>query len=736
MRDGRLVQVPTRDLVGGDLVRVEAGERVPADGTLVDGEGVLADEAILTGESLPVEKGEAAELQSGTLIVRGKGLLRVTRTGPRSALGTIAAMLGEIRPEQTPLERRLGSLGKQIAIAVSILSVVLVVAGVAVEGVGRFPEAIMFAVALAVAAIPEGMPAVVTLTLALGVQRMARRHALVRKLSAVEALGSVTVIATDKTGTLTEEHMSVHALATDDAQEALLAMVLANDADTDASAGDPLDVGLVRHARGAGLDVGAARLAHPRLRGRPFDSAWKFMRATVQATEGSRSYLKGAPEALLPRVAATPEQRGAWLERAERAAERGYKVLALARGEGESEERLDFLGLAMLWDPPRAEVPDAIAKAQRAGVRVLMITGDHPATARGVAGEIGIPTTRVVTGDEIDRLPAEELRTLAREAHVFARVTPAHKLRLVEALKADGQIVAMTGDGVNDAPALKRADVGIAMGKRGSDVAREVADLVLLDDDFATIVGAIEEGRGIYENIQAFIRFTFSTNVALMVLVVTGAVVAQLEGLRDASGFLVLPLTALQLLWINFLGDGPPALALGLDRTPGQMNRPPRPPRSALLDPSSMRFIVATGAFKGILGIALLTLLPVVGYGLVVTQTAIFLYESVGKLVSAYPSRRDVAGRRANVSLHVSIVLGVALQVLTILVPGLRRFLGLEPLGLGLALILVAAVTATWAFAALASRLVGHGRRTPRARDDTAPSDLVRPSGLSHAPSQ
>jgi Ca2+-transporting ATPase len=456
---------------------------------------------------------------------------------------------------------------------------------------------------------------------------------------------------------------------------------------------------------------------------RPFDSAWKYMRVTCNGPAGRASYLKGAPEVLLGRCRMTDEDRARWSARGELEAGRGYKVLALARSAtaGEPEDHLDFLGLVMLWDPPRKEIAESIQTAQRAGVRVLMITGDHPGTARAVAGVIGIASGTVVTGDEIDAYSLEQLRDAARRASVFARVSPAHKLKLVEALQADGQIVAMTGDGVNDAPALKRADVGIAMGQRGSDVSREVADLVLLDDNFATIVGAIEEGRGIYENIQTFIRFTFSTNVALMVLVVTGAIVAQVKGFRDPTGMLLLPLTALQLLWINFLGDGPPALALALDRTPGQMDRPPRPPSSGLLDGASSRFIVATGLFKGGLGIALLTLLPTFGFGLIVTQTVVFLYESVGKLVSVYPSRLVVTARPKNWVLHVSIVAGIALQTAAVAVPGLRRFLGLAALDAKSLLILVLAVVATWGVAALARRMASgprHARPSggPKAR--------------------
>ncbi|MBL8719252.1 MAG: HAD-IC family P-type ATPase [Myxococcales bacterium] len=703
MRDGKLLQIPSVSLVPGDVVRSEAGDRIPADGTFLSGEGVMTDEAVLTGESVPVEKAVEAPLHSGTLVVRGKGELRVSETGPRSAMGKIATMLGEIEPEPTPLERRLGRLGKQLAFWVSGLAVLLVVAGTLTEGIGRLDEVVMFAVALAIAAIPEGMPAVVTLTLALGVQRMARRNALVRRLSAVEALGSVTVIATDKTGTLTEESMVVRELASDDPEGALRAMVLANDADTEAAAGDPLELGLLSYARAQGKDPAAERSAHARVESRPFDSAWKYMRVTVEGTGGRTSYLKGAPEVLLDLCEMSAEARAQWAERSESAAGRGYKVLALARSstEAEPEERLQFLGLVMLWDPPRAEIAEAIQTAQRAGVRVLMITGDHPGTARAVAEVIGIPSPTVLSGADIDTYSVEQLRQAARTANVFARVSPAHKLKLVEALQADGEIVAMTGDGVNDAPALKRADVGIAMGKRGSDVTREVADLVLLDDNFATIVGAIEEGRGIYENIQTFIRFTFSTNVALMVLVVTGAVVAHVKGYRDTTGMLLLPLTALQLLWINFLGDGPPALALALDRTPGQMDLPPRPPSSGLLDRASGRFILVTGAFKGALGIALLLMLPAFGFGLIVTQTVVFLYESVGKLVSVYPARLVVADRPKNWVLHVSIVAGIALQGAAVTIPGLRRFLGLEALDGKTLAIVVLAVIATWAVAAL-----------------------------------
>ena len=718
LRDGKLIHLPCQQLVPGDVIRTEAGERIPADGTLVEALGVMVDESVLTGESVPVDKALGHETFSGTMVVRGKGQIHITATGNKSSMGKLATMLGGIEVEKTPLEKRLTVLGHQIARWVGALAVGLAIAGLAVEGLGRFEEVILFAVALAVAAVPEGMPAVVTLTLALGVQRMARRKVVVRRLAAVEALGSVTVIATDKTGTLTENRMVVRALESDDAPEALLAMALASDADAGAAAGDPLELGLLEYARGQGLDIAEVRRAHRRIESRPFDSAWKFMRVTVEragdSTSGSgpgsgpavRSYLKGAPEVILERSSFSADERARWAQRAEDGAVGGHRVLALAAADGEAETSLNFLGLVMLWDPPRKEVPDAIASAQNAGVRVVMITGDHPGTARAVARTIGMANVDALVGTDIERMSSDELRQAVTTASVFARVSPEHKLRLVDALKANGEIVAMTGDGVNDAPALKRADVGVAMGQRGSDVAREVADLVLLDDNFASIVGAIEEGRSIYENIQSFIRFTFSTNVALVLLIVTGAVGSYALDLRDSSGMLLLPLTALQLLWINFLGDGPPALALAIDRNPGVMTRPPRPAKSALLDPASARFIGVNGLFKGLLGISLLVVLPALGYGLIAVVTVIFLYESIAKLVSAYPARKLFQRPSTNAILHACVGLGIGLQILTVVVPGLRDMLSLAPLDLRAAAIVAAAVGATWGVAEITNRVL------------------------------
>ncbi|MBO0720321.1 MAG: HAD-IC family P-type ATPase [Blastocatellia bacterium] len=704
MRDGRLGHLPGVEIVPGDVVRIEAGDRIPADGDLLESEGSMVDEALLTGESVPVEKETGNEVFSGTLLVRGKGYFQVSRTGVQSAMGRLAEMIGGIETDPTPLERRLKKFGQQIARVILALAVLIAIGGLLVEGVDHLSHVFLFAVALAVAAVPEGLPAVLTLTLALGVERMAKRKAVVRRLSAVEALGSVTVIATDKTGTLTENRMFVKEVDGIDTDGALRAMILANDAEDASGAGDPLELALLEFAHGRGIEPDRLRRDCPRRSSRPFDSAYKFMRVTV--VEGGKliSYLKGAPEVMLERSRLSEAERGVWEEKADAYAREGYRVLALGRRDGEGEEELEFIGLVLLWDPPRPEVPEAIRRALDAGIRVLMVTGDHPATALAIANEVGIATGRVLTGHEIEAMPPETLREAARETNIFARVAPEHKLRLVEALKQSGEIVAMTGDGVNDAPALKRSDVGVAMGERGSDVAREVADLVLMNDNFATIVAAIDEGRNIYENIQKFIRFLFSTNLAEILIVVGGAFGAVLMGLYDETGAILLPLTAAQLLWVNIITDGPPALALGLDQDPGAMQMRPRDPRSPLLDRNSLRFILMTGCFKGAIGGALLLAMPHLGFTLLETRTAIFLHATIGQLFYAYPARRISAPPRFNGALHLAVFLGVVVQLLTVLLPGLRKLLGLEPLTLEILTAVSAAILLTWGGAEAFSR--------------------------------
>ena len=406
--------------------------------------------------------------------------------------------------------------------------------------------------------------------------------------------------------------------------------------------------------------------------------------------------MKGAIEVVLDQTTLSGRKRAEWQQKADAEAARGFKVLGLASGAGDSESGLTFLGFVTLWDAPRPEAERAVRAAEDAGIRVIMITGDHPTTAKAIGERVGIRSPRSLTGSELDRMSPAELETALTSVRVFSRMLPEHKLRIVEALQARGEVVAMTGDGLNDAPALKRADIGVAMGLRGSDVAREVADVVLLDDNFATIVTAIEEGRVIYENLQNFIRFTFSSNVALLLLVLGGAIGSILVGLTTAKGELLLPLTALQILWINFLGDGPPALALAADRSPGVMKLAPRPPRSPLLDGAALRFILIDGAFKGVVGLALLVVMPAFGVGLAATATSVFLYESVAKLVSAYPARKIGAKPNMNPWLHLAIGSGLVLGLLCILLAPLRGVLGLSVLDARASAFVALAIVTTW----------------------------------------
>jgi Ca2+-transporting ATPase len=709
LRDGAFVRLPTRDLVPGDCVRLEAGDRVPADGTLRDPHGAMFDESMLTGESVPVDKGAGDEAFSGVLLVRGKTLLEVTRTGALSAMGRLASMLGEIELSKTPLQRRIDVLGRQIARWVLSLAAVLGVLGIVAEGLSRAPQTIIFAVALAVAAVPEGLPAVLTVALALGVERMARRRAVVRRLSAVEALGSVTVIATDKTGTLTENRMDVQSLDAPDLARAVVAVALANDADPSTGAGDPLDLGLLRYAAAQGVDAARLRQERPVLAERPFDSAWKFTRVTVREDGRPVSYLKGAPEVVLDRCDLSAEDHASWTDKAAAYAQQGFRVLALASAPGEAEDHLTLLGLALFWDPPRPEVRQAVRTTLDAGIRTVMITGDHPATALAIAHQVGITGVRVLTGEDLEEYQRDALADALANVNVFARVRPEQKLLLVESLQAQGQIVAMTGDGVNDAPALKRSDVGVAMGQRGSDVSREVADLVLLDDNFSTIVGAVEEGRGIYENIQKFLRFLFSTNLSEVLVVAGGALVAFAIGLRDDAGGLMLPLTAAQILWINLMTDGLPALALAFDRTPGVMQQKPRPADAPLLDRPSVRFVVGVGSMKALLALALLGALPMFGYALEVTRAAAFHFMAVGQLFLTYPSRHTWMRPLTNGYLHAAVVAGIGIQFAAASVPAVSNLLGHAAIPLELWAIVFAAAFLAWGLAELTSRVVWRG---------------------------
>ena len=640
VRDGLERIVPAEELVPGDVVVLSEGDRVPADGRLIEAHALSVDESLLTGESAPVAKDAACVHPAGTgladrtnmvfmgtAVARGRGVYVVTGTGINTEIGQIAGMIQEAEPQATPLQRRLEQLGRVLVLASLAIVAVVFAAGV-LQG---FPVYRMFlvAVSLAVAAIPEGLPAVVTIALALGVQRMLRRRAIVRRLPAVETLGCATVICSDKTGTLTRNEMTVtrlwlagrHVAVTgtgytpegefragdvrlDPSREPDLSLALriaatcnharlqrAPDGTGWQALGDPTEVALVVAAAKAGITPARRNIVGEL----PFDGVRKRM--SVLLREGERFVLmtKGAPEVLLPRCETwrrdgrveplRHEDRRAILAAMEEMARQALRVLAVAYAEkppGPVPPQLDegwerglvFVGLIGMIDPPRPEARAALRKAQQAGVRTVVITGDHRDTAAAIARELGIvrELSEVATGAELDQWSAAELEEAVRRVHVFARVSPEHKLRIVQALKRQGEVVAMTGDGVNDAPALKEADIGVAMGLTGTDVTRDAADMVLADDNYATIVAAIEEGRGIYDNIRRFIRYLLGCNVG-EVLTMFGAALAALP----------LPLSPLQILWINLVTDGLPAIALGLTQPDDDiMRRPPRSPKEGV----------------------------------------------------------------------------------------------------------------------------------------------------------
>lgn len=650
-RDAVVQELPSLQLVPGDIVLLEAGSVVSADCRLLEAHGLRVQEALLTGESEAVEKhtdpiavdelplGDRRNLLfMGTLVSAGRAVALVVSTGMGTELGGIATMLQQVGQEWTPLQKRLDRLGKVLAV-VSVAIAALIFAIGLLRG-EALKEMLLLAVSVAVAAIPEGLPAVVTITLALGAQRMLKRQALIRRLPAVETLGSVTVICSDKTGTLTQNRMTVTGLMNTDgivggagsaASDKLLLMIgsLCNDAvlkienNEEIVLGDPTEGALVSAAAAAGFYRSELEQALPRIAEIPFDSVSKRMITVHQVggplsgiwpleplpTGGKLLAAKGALDSVLGlcsglllqgRVERFTEQRQQTLQAAaDRLSSEGQRVLALALRvlQPDDDDRLEALaqgfvciGLVALTDPPREEARQAVQRCLGAGIRPVMITGDHPLTARAIARQVGIDDAGgALTGVELDRLSPEQFDAAVATVSVYARVAPEHKLRIVDAIQRSGGVAAMTGDGVNDAPALKKADVGVAMGKVGTDVAREASDMVLLDDNFATIVAAVEEGRTIYDNIRKFVVFSVAGN--------TGKILAVLILPFMGMG---MPLTPLQLLWLNLLTDGLLGLGMGLERPePDVMKRPPIAPDSQIFDRRTVRYVLLTGSLIG-----------------------------------------------------------------------------------------------------------------------------------------
>ena len=657
LRAGRITVIDSEEVVPGDVIILGEGDRVPADARLIESRDLYVDESMLTGESVPVRKDPSKVLPpdtlvsdrinmvyAGTYVVRGTGKAVVTATGMNTYMGKIARMVSEAEEVRTPFQEELDRLAKRIAALVLVIAAASFAIGLAL-GEANIVDLALTSIALAVAAVPEGLPAVTVIAFSIAAWNMARRNALVRRLAAVEALGSASLVATDKTGTITVNEMTVKRFLTgtgkvytvtgegykveggvfDGEQRvtvedspllrlAALVSALNNNAELENGKihGDPLEAALLVFAAKLGLDPREARRRYRRLREISFSSARKMMSVIVEGPEGLLLLNKGAPEVVLERSTSLMtvdgslepldgETRRRLLGLVEQEAGKGFRVIALAYRPAEPgdlkapedtvERNLILLGFASLIDPPRPEVPEAVRKALEAGVRVVMVTGDHPATAKAIAEMIGLPRGLVVTGWELEKMSDEELAKIAEKVSVYARVTPEHKARLVKVYRSLGHIVAVTGDGVNDAPALKLADIGVAMGQRGTEVAKEAADIILLDDNFATIVAAIEEGRRSFDNVKRTVLYLLSANLAEVATVFY----ASIRGIG-------IIFNAPMLLWLNIVTDGLPAAGLAFEEAePDAMKRPPRRRGEPILGRPQLRYLAYLSTLETLL---------------------------------------------------------------------------------------------------------------------------------------
>lgn len=732
LRDGNDIKIPANELVPGDVIILHAGDRVPADVRLTEAINLQIDEAALTGESSPVEKqtqplanpdlvlGDRRNMgYGGTAATYGRGRAVVVATGMNTEFGKIATMLQTIETGRTPLQENLDRVGGVLARAAFVVVGIIAVLGL-LRG-QSFIDMLIFGIALAVAVVPEALPAVVTISLAIGVQRMVRRNALMRRLAAVETLGSTSVICSDKTGTLTKDEMTARKIyiaghiidvsgvgyepagefsengqsesSAENLHVLLRAAALASDAEIVQSEedgrwrvkGDPTEGALVVAAAKAGLVKEDLEAQYPRVNEIPFTSETKRMTTLHMTSDGDIAYSKGAPEVILDsctrQLTATgyrsldDRSRAAILETAEKMAGDALRVLAVASKPDttiqDAEKGMTFLGLIGMIDPPRPEAKDALHTCEEAGIKVVMITGDHPMTAKAVADELGLLRNgRVVTGVELEGMSDADFERQVEDIQVYARVSPAHKLRVVTAMKNNGHIAAMTGDGVNDAPALKRADIGIAMGITGTDVTKEAADMTLTDDNFASIVAAVEEGRGIFGNIKKYLMYLLSSNIGEIGLMAG----ATLLGLP-------LPLSAVQILYVNLATDGLPALALAVDPPEDDlMKRKPRDPRTGIFTRPVVSLMVVGGVWSTIVNLSLFVWALNSGRSTTEAMTMTFVSLVLIQFFKAYSFRSD---RRsvfhkpfANRWLNLAILWELGLLLLIVYLTFLHRFFG------------------------------------------------------------
>lgn len=723
MREGVVKVINAENLTLGDMIVLEAGDRIPADGLLLEGNGVVVDESLLTGEAVGVNKSSNPKENSlfmGTIMLKGKALARVSSIGMDTEMGKIAHMLSSIEEERSPLKEKLDSLGR--VLVVICLAICAIVTLVGISRGQKATEMFLLGVSLAVAAIPEGLPAIVTVSLALGVSRMLKRNALVRKLPAVETLGCTSIICSDKTGTLTENKMTLKALYFDDniyeldkgnpPENMILkkAFIYCNDCSYDYSAidlnkgvlGDPTETALVKGYFKSIDEVKNFNIKSQRVFDLPFDSARKMMSVIIKEGNDEKCYVKGAPERLInkcnyilikgeirpftmgekAKIAKAVEEMSS---KALRCLAAAYKTKNIVENE-RLEEDLIFLGVAGIIDPPRKEAKDAVLKCKISGIRPIMITGDHKNTAFAIAKELDIAKEEdeVMTGDEIEKATDKELDIKINKIRVFARVSPNHKLRIVKAFKKKNKIVAMTGDGVNDAPAIKEADIGISMGISGTDVAKEASSMILMDDNFSTIVAAIEEGRIIYDNIRKFIRYLLSCNLGEVLTMFLASVF-----------YLPNPLSPIQILFVNLATDGLPAIALGVDPPDKDiMNQRPRKKDEGIFARGLMEKIIIRGSLIGVC-----TLLSFIGgsyygYSLDTSRTMALSTLVLSQLIHVFECRSEKhsifeINLFTNMYLVGAVTVSIVMLLSIIYVPALMAIFHTTSLNLGQWLIVV-----------------------------------------------